>query len=240
MSKQPPPPGWGNDEITQFIDHARSHEYATFANCKEEFKKLRQIDALFRQLISNLFNTKEWFAAFFLLRTHSSYLGAVRLAMSSQVPETYIVLRSALENALYGHYLYKNPSSRETWLRRHDSEAHKKTVRSEFTISRLLEELQKSSKREAQIAKNLYDQTIDYGAHPNERALSQSLQITEGDSRIELKILYLDEDSKPFRLVLRRTAQVGASVLGIFRLVFKERYDILGLTLALDSLKQGL
>ncbi len=44
MDKQSPPPGWGKDEITQFIDNARSHEYATFANCKSEFDNLSQID----------------------------------------------------------------------------------------------------------------------------------------------------------------------------------------------------
>ena len=240
MSKQPPPPGWGKDEITQFIDYARSHEYATFANCTSEFKNLRQIDTLFRQLISNLYNSREWFASFFLLRSHSSYLGAVRLAMSSQVPETYTVLRSAIENALYGHYLHKNPSSCETWLCRHESDVNKKMVRKEFTIGRLIRELETSNKNEAQIAQNLYDATIDYGAHPNERALSQSLQITEGTESVELKILYLDEDSAPFRLALRRTAQVGACVLGIFRLVFKERFDIMGLTSSLDSLKKYL
>lgn len=240
MPLQSPPPGWGNDEITKFIDHARGHEYATFANCKQEFEKLRRIDGLFRQLIGNLFNTKEWFATFFLLRAHSSFLGGVRLAMSAQVPETYIVLRSALENALYGYYLHCNPASCVTWLRRHDNAGYKKKVKNEFKIRRLLDELAKSSRSEAQIVETLYDRTIDYGAHPNERALSQALQITEGADRVELKVVYLDEDSMPFRLALRTTAQVGVCVLGIFRLVFKERFDLLGLTLTLGSLKQGL
>ena len=160
--------------------------------------------------------------------------------MSAQVPETYTVLRAALENALYGYYLHRNPSSRETWLRRHDSESLKKKVKDEFKIRNLLSELAKQNKNKAQIVKTLYERTIDFGGHPNERALTQSLLITKDAQAVELKVAYLDDDSTPFRLALKTTAQVGVCVLGVFRLVFKERFDILSLTDALDSLKQGL
>ena len=95
--------------------------------------------------------------------------------MSAQVPETYIILRSALENALYGYYFHCSPASRKTWLRRHDNAEYKKKVKNEFQIRRLLIELAKSSRFQAQKLEKLYDRTIDYGAHPNERGLFQSL-----------------------------------------------------------------
>jgi hypothetical protein len=76
-----PPNGWGADDLTKFIDMARLNAYATFDNLKDEYAKLSDIDAALRKLIDNLTNTKDWFAAFFLLRAHSALLSAVQLAM---------------------------------------------------------------------------------------------------------------------------------------------------------------
>ena len=109
MSLPIPPPEWGTDELTKFLDVARSNSYATFHNLRDEYRRLAEIDGAFRKAVDGLFNTKDWFAAFFLLRAHSSFLGGVRLSISGQVPEGYACLRLALENALYGFYLYKNP-----------------------------------------------------------------------------------------------------------------------------------
>ena len=129
MNLPTPPEEWGNDEITQFLDAARSNEYATFANLKNEAQLLISIDTLFREVIDALNHSKEWFAGFFVFRAHSNYLASCRMCWSGQSPECYALLRSCLENALYGVYLAKNPASQGTWLRRHDSDDHKKAVR---------------------------------------------------------------------------------------------------------------
>lgn len=240
MLEQQPPPGWGRDEITKFLDASRANSYATFANLKAEYAKLLGLDAANRTLVDNLLNTKDWFAGFFVLRAHSSFLAGVRLALSGQVPEAYAALRLSLEEALYGFYLSKNPASRETWLRRHDSAEHKSTVRAEFKIRNLFDALKAANKIEAKAAGTLYDRTIDYGAHPNERALMQALQMNKGVKQTELKVIYLMGDGAALRLCLKTAAQVGVCALGIFRLVFKERFDLVGLTNVLDQLRKDL
>jgi len=116
------PAGWGADDITSFIDNVRLNCFATYANLRQEYAKLAEVDTLFRRLVENLINTSDWFAAFFLLRAHSAFLAGTHLAMAGQTAETYASLRLCLENALYGLYLARNPDSRETWLRRHDCE----------------------------------------------------------------------------------------------------------------------
>ena len=240
MPGQEPPSGWGGDEITKFLDRARINSYATFANLKPEYGKLSGIDATLRKLMDNLLNTKDWFAAFFLLRAHSSFLAAVRLGVSGQISETYAMLRLSLEQTLYGFYLSQNPASHETWLRRHDSDDHKEKVRNEFKIRSLLNTLKTSDETQAKIAETLYNQTIDYGAHPNERALMQTLQVDKSADRVEFKVIYLTEDGLPLRLCLKTTAQIGVCVLDVFRLVFKERFSLLGLTPVLEQLRKGL
>src|SRR3972149_11493555 len=117
-----PPAGWGADDITGFIDNTRQNCFATYANLRQEYGKLAEVDGVFRKLVENLINTRDWFAAFFLLRAHSAFLAGAHLAMSGQAAETHAPLRLCLENALYGLYLARNPGSRGNWLRRPHSD----------------------------------------------------------------------------------------------------------------------
>jgi len=234
------PPGWGADEITKFIDTTRGNAYASFANLKEEYSRLSEIDGALRKLGENLNHTKEWFAAFFVLRAHSSWLAAVNVALSAQIPETYVILRSSLETALYGLRIAKNPSLRETWLRRHDSPKHKAQVLEEFKFRNLIDTLAVENIKEAQVAETLYNQCIDSGAHPNERALMGNLRMDKTTEEIKLKVMYLNPDPLALRLAMKSTARVGVCILGIFYQLYKERFDLLGLTAQLPTLRRGL
>jgi len=71
----PDPPKWGQDPLSEFIKSAYENTFSTYVNLRKEFNLLEEIDKCFRLLIDNLINTPEWFAGFFLLRTHASFLG---------------------------------------------------------------------------------------------------------------------------------------------------------------------
>ena len=53
-------------------------------------------------------------------------------------------------------------------------------------------------------------------------------------------MVYLEGDSNQLRLALKTIAQVGVCTLSLFRPVYKERFDILGVTGAIDHIKKGL
>ena len=93
---------------------------------------------------------------------------------------------------------------------------------------------------EGAVAKVLYDRTIDSGAHPNELALMQTLQINKSADQIEFKSNYLDQDSLALRVALKATAQVGVCALSLFRVVYRERFAILGVTDLLRHVKVGI
>ncbi|HUJ19313.1 MAG TPA: hypothetical protein VL197_15115 [Nitrospirota bacterium] len=240
MTLSEPPPGWGSDNLTKYLDDARHNAYASFHNLRDEYRRLSDIDTAFRKAIDSLLNTADWFAAFFLLRSHSSFLAGLSLSMSGQVPEGYACLRLALENSLYGFYLSKNPSSQITWLNRHESAEAKKKVRDEFKIRALLASLKTSNPAEGTVVEALYDRTIDYGAHPNERALMQNLRMEKSADGVQFQVAYLTDDTMAFRLLVKTVAQVGVCSLEIFRLIYRERFDITGLTDMLQKLKHGL
>ncbi len=93
---------------------------------------------------------------------------------------------------------------------------------------------------EGAVAKLLYERTIDSGAHPNELALMQTLQINENDDHIEFKSNYLDQDSAALRAAIQTTAQVGVCALSLFQVIYSERFNIMGVTDLLRHVKAGL
>ena len=70
--------------------------------------------------------------------------------------------------------------------------------------------------------------------------MTVSLKQETDQDTVEFRVVYLTDDSVIFRACLKTAAQVGASVLGIFRLVFKERFELTGLTNELNRARQGL
>ncbi len=244
MSKRtesvPPPPGWAEDELSILLDTAHHNTYATFVRMKTVFNRLRKIDAVYRTALGNLHHSEEWFCAFFFLRAHAAYLSGIRLAVARQCPEAYVVLRSCLEYCLYGLYLWKNPDKAAIWLKRHESEMHKKKIKDEFTIGTMRSLLEALDKKTGAIVGELYERTIDFGGHPNEKAILSNLErIEEGDA-IRFDTVYLGGDSPAFRLCLKTCAQVGIAGLLVFYNIFRIRFDLLDLPDQIDRLKRGL
>lgn len=235
-----PPAGWGEDTLSQFIDMSRNNIYASFANLREEYRRLSDIDAGFRLLVDHLKNPGDWFAALFLLRAHSSYLAGAQVALAGQLPETHMLLRGSIESCLYAFYFHQRPASRDTWLRRHDSDAARKLVRDEFKIAALFRLLKEQDKRLGAIGQELYDNSIDFGGHPNERSLSQVLKVSKDGAERHFHVNYLTGHTVGMELCLRRSAQSGVFALKVFQQIFPDRYDLIGLSERLGQLQQGL
>jgi hypothetical protein len=158
--------------------------------------------------------------------------------MSGQLPEAYMVLRGSIENAVYGLYICKHPELTEIWLQRNDTPEMKKKVKEEFVFSKLLQFLKTIDENIGNIISELYDRTIDHGAHPNQLSITTALRISETETRKQFNIAYISGDSLANQVCLRTCGQVGVTVLSVFRYVFKERFEILGLVQQLDKLKE--
>lgn len=241
MSILQPPPGWNQDDLSGFIETARRNTFATFVQARPVWDRLSRIDGLFRRAIEAMNNSRAWFAGFFMLRSHASYLGGVRLSVSGQLPEAYMVMRGCLENALYGLFLHENPGLRLVWLRRHEDNASRRRVREEFRIGPILDLLEAKDATTGRAARYLYERTIDYGAHPNEMALLSVLRQSNNTDSVRFDVNYLSDASTPaLGLCLKTNAQIGVCGLRIFRLVIPERFTILGLPDELEEVSRGL
>lgn len=224
------PPGWGEESLSDFIDQATKNVFATFHNKKAEYGILLEIDDCYKTMVDNLLNPLDFLPGMFLMRAHSAYRGACRLSMSGQCPETFTLLRNCIENSLYALHVFKNDGADEIWARRHDDEASLKKARMEFTYRNVTKTLEDENPGIAEATKELYERCIDFGGHPNERAITSSMKIKETENGKEYQQVYLTGDSIEMEHALKSTAQTGLSSLFIFRPIYKERYDILGIT----------
>jgi len=201
---------------------------------------LIEIDGLFHKAAENLRNPPDFLGAMLLLRSHSAYRAATRLAMSGEASETFPLLRACLEYALYAVHINRNQGYGEIWLRRHDDEAALAEARRTFQHVTVMETLKSVDERLAQHIKALYERAIDFGAHPNERAMTGSMTITEVSDGKVFAAVYLHGDRLVLSHILKTTAQVGLGALLMLSIVFRDRFRLLAIDMNLDRLKTKL
>jgi hypothetical protein len=231
------PAGWGQDPLTQYLDDARCNQFATFANKRSEIIDLIAVDGMFRKLLEDAVNPRPLLPMGFLLRAHSAYLAAAGACMAGQLHELQPLLRAGLEQAGYGHFIGGDQARWERWMNRHDNDDTLKAVRREFTHRAVAEHLKSADPALSRIYTQLYDQTIDYGGHPNERGTSMSSSIVDlPDGGQQWLTIYLHDNQLMLDFSLKMTAQVGLCVLRIARLIYADRMQAVGISHQLDDM----
>lgn len=236
----PPPPRWGVDELTKYIETAHRNRLATFVKKSGSMQALIRIDACFVKTAKGWTNPTDLITPMLLLRCHSAFRVACEHAMAGQVAEVFPLVRICLEYAAYALHIKNNPDLADIWLRRHDDEAAMKAVKNKFLIAKLVATIAKVDKHAADVFTSLYQNAIDFGAHPNERAITGSLVIKRENGKIEIQTKYLHDDDSAFDYVLKATTQSGVCALELLAGVFGPRFELLGIKSEILSLRRGL
>jgi hypothetical protein len=210
---------------------------ATFVR-KPAFQLLVSVDKSFKKICDNLTNAQDFLAPFLLLRSHAAFRGACRMATSGQASEAFPLLRSCIEYALYALHINSDPKLGEVWMRRHDDDDALKKCKRSFRHVDVIATLEDRDANLCRTVEQLYERTIDFGAHPNERAITGSMRLGEGKDTFQL--VYLHGDSLVLDHSLKATAQVGLGSLLVFEHIFRDRYRILTLDLELQRLRNML
>lgn len=112
----------------------------------------------------------------------------------------------------------------EAWLRRHDSDATMARLRGvEFQQQAVTRSVSGLSPALGGLFKELYQQAIDFGGHPNERGMSVNSARRPNESGKRFDQIYLHGDGPALRFALHSAVEAGAAALGMLRLVFSER-----------------
>jgi hypothetical protein len=203
---------------------------------------LQRVHAVFQQVAAitekehheNLLPTR-----FLMARAHAAWLAATRHGLSGQVVEAYPVVRAVVENSWYALHLAKdpNPPARvEIWLRRNDAAAAKARCKNEFTIAAVRATHTALDPAAAAALQALYDRTIELGGHPNERGVLAAMTRTDIDHERIFGVVFLTDNPVLIALALKSSVEAAVGALKTFRLIFPERFTIMGMDDEIEKL----
>ena len=236
----PAPRGWGRDALSSYLDLLRRNQLASYQQLSGSYARLRDLDGLYLKVAKNLDNIEQTAPALFFYRAHAAFRAVIGLVLAGQVVETYAMLRNCLEQALYAYFIYKDPKRWDVWQGRHDSREALKKVKQLFRISDMLSALQADHPRDGSVTADLYEHTINLGAHPNAFGLFQGVDVSEDSEATTIVTQYLHPSTPAHKAALLETARAGVAVLGIFAHIFEPRSTLLGIWNDLAPLKTGL
>lgn len=232
------PNGWGKDSLTGYLDEYRGNQFATFDNKRAAVAGLVRIDGLFKRSLDGAINPRPFVPMSFMLRAHSAYRAAAGAVMAGQLYEAQALLRLCLEHGAYGFYIGDDRDRWQRWMNRNDSEAAKKAVRDEFTHNKIKKHVAAAAPKLSRQFELLYERLIDFGAHPNEQGFSINTAIRKDGENIHFDTIYLQGDGLPLDLGLKTTGQVGLWVLHVMQLIYKERFELLGIRADLEEARK--
>ncbi len=227
---KPPPKSWGDDKLTNFFDFARENGYGTFHNKGTSllFERAIQIDKLFLKASELIrISPKDWLVMCFFLNCHSTLRAALQMAVQGQFRETFILLRNCLENMLYAFSIFKNPHLEDVWLNRDKDSDSKKAAIKSFKITPIFDELEKDNRDLKVLLHGLYNQCIDFGAHPNQQGLMAVLKPNKDrDGQDKLDVSYLSENPLNIALSLKSCLRVGISCVKILEHIYPKKFKL--------------
>jgi hypothetical protein len=235
------PPAWAADTLTAFLDNAQKNTHATFHRKKPAFNILQNIDDCFLKIGTNLLNPQNQIAPLFLFRSFSAYRATCGAAMAGQFTESFALARLCIEYAGYGLFLHNDAKRVPIWFDKGKGAAEKKAFRTAFTQTNVRDCIQTYDAKLAQVYDDLYQRTIDTGAHPNELGVSGSMKITDDSASgtVHIQQIFLQADGIQLEYSLKSAAQIGICSLHLFQWIFKERFSLLGISERLADLRQN-
>lgn len=234
------PVNWGNDPLSQFWDMAGSNVIANFANNPPDLKPLRKVDSALLKIVEHQRQPRNVVVSLLLISAHAAFRAASNIIMSGMPTQSYPLIRNVLEHAGYAAMIARDPSLGEVWLRRHDSPEAKKKQRNTFTTTAMKAAIGAFDTALLKRWDDLYEYTIDFGGHPNERALTSNMEIDDEGSTKTYKVQYLQGDTVFVQGAIKNLARAGLNALFTFQHTMPERFQLLGLREKLQTLRQGL
>jgi hypothetical protein len=149
--------------------------------------------------------------------------------MAGQVHDAQALLRVCLEQGGYALYIGDDHARWERWMSRHDNPDALKGVRKEFTHGNVARQVTVADADLGRVYATLYDRTIDYGGHPNERGTSANMTMENmQDGGLRYSAVYLHGDGLLLDFALKTTAQVGICALRIAKVIYPHRVQATG------------
>lgn len=217
---RPRPEAWQQSSLFQFIEECWSNSVAVVANKNIIATQLTAIDQIFEDVHQHLKpnGTAQLVPSFLVLRAFSCFRTAAMVCLSLPT-DSYPLQRACLESAGYANLIASQIELSEIWLQRDENPK----ARSRFSNRAVRETIEARDKRLAEIYQDLYERTIDFGAHPNEKSVVANIvRGSVGSGNIQVKMLPGNDQTLDH--ALRTCGQVGICALKVLNLVFEPQF----------------
>lgn len=207
-------------ELTTFLFDAEHNTKCSLSIDVNGMRLVHEVDALYSSCSNAKVSRSYLLFPVFVSRCHGAFRGAVRLLFGGQTTEAYTLLRLMIENAMYAHYTSDDDRAM-VWAQRGDSAETNKAFRQAFTISNMRKAIEGVDKQLAGAVQELYETSIDHGAHPNVVGHIASSKFTDSGVDVDL--------STPGTLLwhntVQRTVRGGAVCLKVVSAAPQSRFD---------------
>jgi hypothetical protein len=238
--EKPRPEVWQDRPLFTFIEDCWNNSIAVAGNKNVVALRLAAVDKIFDDFhnVIKLENISQFVPAFLCMRAFSAYRASAMVGLCLPT-DGYALQRSCLENAGYARLIADDSTLSESWLRRDDGEDSRKLIRRTFTQTAIRDSIAAKDTKLSEIYQALYERSIDFGAHPNEKAVTSSL-VKDSLKTKAIQFKLLMGDGPALDHSLRSAAQVGVCALKVFGTIFKTQFDNEGFSLLTEQAAQGL
>lgn len=185
--------------LSAFLDIAGDTSIRVSANAGPALRLIEEVDDLIRE---KLWGTDVGLApvpATVAMNSYYSFLAAVRIVISGQVAAIFPLIRHSLECACYAYRMAEDPKVVNMWLNRHHGEQEQKACRRTFTsaVADVSRSVAARQEQLGSLVNDLYQWSIDLGAHPNQKSIVSHLSLDNSDDstvRVDFTCLYGAED----------------------------------------------
>ena len=238
--ERPRPEVWQDRPLFTFIEDCWNNSIAVAGNKNVVALRLANVDKIFDDFhgVIRLENLSQLVPALLFMRAFSAYRASAMVSLCLPT-DGYALQRSCLENAGYAHLIANDSTLSESWIRRDDNDDSRKLIRRTFTQTAIRDSIATKDTKLSEIYQALYERSIDFGAHPNEKAVTSSL-VKDSLKTKTIQFKLLTGEGLALDHSLRSAAQVGLCVLKVFGTIFKTQFDNEGFSLRTDQAAQGL
>lgn len=189
------PVNWGQSELSSFLDTAELQAHATYALLPDWVAALEAIDEALVVRSSEFFHeidASRQTSAWLFMRAFGTFRAAARLAISGQLFEETVLVRSIVESSIYAWACAHSPSHCSAWKRRSESKSRRQKARDAFAWGALMAMLKTSSPDLSDRIRTFYDHAIETGAHPNFDGISLSCDTQKiGPDKYEVNTIFM-------------------------------------------------
>lgn len=238
--KKPRPHVWRESALFNFIEECWNNSLASVANKNVTARRLSDLDAIFLDFHMDMKpeTTDQLIPAFLFFRAFSSFRASVMMALCLPT-DSFALQRSCLENAGYARLIADNEELSTAWLNRDNDATTRRFIRNTFKQAAIRSAIAANDPRLAKIFQDLYDHTIDFGAHPNEKSVTTNLDRASLRTS-NIKVMLLPGDGLPLDHCLITAARIGICALKIFGTIFKKRFEQDGFASRVQRASEGL